>query len=101
MLIHAYLDGELDLLNTLQLEAHLRECGACAQAYNNHQALRSGITSGGFYFKPPDDLATRIHLALHGADKASHPASASVRELPARSPSHESPKRTVGRFSWA
>ena len=60
-LIHAYLDGELDLLSTLQLEAHLRECTACAQAYKNHQTLRSAMSNGGLYFKPPRDLAESIH----------------------------------------
>ena len=28
MLIHGYLDGELDLLSTLRLEAHLPECAS-------------------------------------------------------------------------
>ena len=100
-LIHAYVDGELDLLSTLQLEAHLRECAACAQAYKNHQTLRSAMSSSGLYFKPPNDLAQRIRLALHEADKAGRHPSASVRELPQRIPSQELPRRTTWRFPLA
>src|SRR2546426_10809770 len=100
-MIHAYLDGELDLLSTLQLEAHLRECAACAQAYKNHQTLRSAMSSGGLYFKPPNDLAQRVRLALHEADKAGGRASAPVRELPQRISWPQLPKRIGWRSSWA
>ena len=34
------------------------------------------MSSGKLYFKPPNDLAERIHLALHEADKAERRASA-------------------------
>src|SRR2546426_5972865 len=100
-MIHAYLDGELDLLSTLQLEAHLRECAACAQAYKNHQTLRSAMSSGGLYFKPPNDLTQRIRLALHEADQAGRRASAPVRELPQRISWRQLPKRIGWRSSWA
>src|SRR5213080_197266 len=85
-MIHAYLDGELDLLSTLQLEAHLRECTACAQAYNNHQTLRSAMSSGGLYFKPPNDLAQRIHRALQESNKIGGIVSASILEAPRQMP---------------
>jgi anti-sigma factor RsiW len=100
-LIHAYLDGELDLLSTLELESHLRECAACAQAYKNHQTLRSAMSSGGLYFKPPNDLAQRIRLALQEADQAGRHASAPVRELPQRISLQQLPKRIGWRSSWA
>jgi anti-sigma factor RsiW len=82
MLLHGYLDGELDLVNTLQLEAHLRECTSCAQVYRNNQTLRSAISEGNLYLKPPNDLFKRIHLALHEANKAEGRGSISARELP-------------------
>jgi anti-sigma factor RsiW len=80
-LIHAYLDGELDLLSTLQFEAHLRECAACEQAYKNHQTLRSAMTSGGLYFKPPRHLAQRIHRALQEPNKIGGSISTSALEV--------------------
>jgi anti-sigma factor RsiW len=83
-LIHAHLDGELDLLSTLQLEAHLRECAACAQAYKNHQNLKSAMSSGSLYYKPPHNLAQRIHLALQEPNQTGGRMSASALEVPGR-----------------
>jgi len=83
-LIQGYVDGELDLLSTLQLEAHLRECATCVQAYKNHQMLRSVMRGEGFYFNAPKDLANRIRLSLRGADEADkvgHQMPAPVREV--------------------
>ncbi len=91
-LIHGYLDGELDLLSTLRLEGHLRECATCAQVYRNHQILRSAMSSGNLYFKPPSYLAQRIHVALHEANRPEAGRSISVRELP---------RRLFWRASWA
>ena len=85
-LIHAYLDGELDLLSTLQLEAHLRECAACAQAYKNHQTLRSAMSSGGLYFKPPYHLEQRIHQALQESNQIGGRVSASALKAPRHMP---------------
>ena len=45
-LIHGYLDGELDLLSTLRVEAHLPECVSCARTHENQRALRSVMSSG-------------------------------------------------------
>ena len=69
-LIHAYLDGELDLLSALRIEAHLKECPSCAQAYENHKASSHTLKSGPFYFKASGDLEQRIRTAL----AESHPA---------------------------
>jgi anti-sigma factor RsiW len=80
-LIHGYLDGELDLLSTLRLEAHLPECASCAQTYGSHRVLRSAMGGGKLYYKPPKEFAERIHLALHEANKAERRASISVWEV--------------------
>jgi anti-sigma factor RsiW len=85
-LIHAYLDGELDLLSTLRVEAHLPECASCAQTHESHRALRSAISSGELHFKPPNGLAERIHLDLHQANKSEGRAAPSVREAAKRMP---------------
>lgn len=99
LLIHAKFDGELDLLNTLQLEAHVRECSVCAEAYENHQTLRSAITSGSFYFKAPSDLTERVHIALQEADEAGPHTLAPVDGLSAEMPPQH--RRGVQwQFSW-
>ncbi len=63
-LIHGYVDGELDLLSTLQVEAHLKECAACARAYENHKALSRALRSGPLYFRPSANLEQRIRAEL-------------------------------------
>jgi anti-sigma factor RsiW len=93
-LIQGYVDGELDLLNTLQLEAHLRECAACAEACKNHQLLRSVIRGEGFYFKAPKDLANRIRLRVHEASEANEVG----RQVPPPIP--EVPRPMRWRISW-
>jgi len=101
MLIHAYVDGELDLLSTVKLEAHLRDCTPCAQAHRHLQTLRSGISSGDVYFKAPNHLAERVRLALQEADNGEAYSSASVQEMSRRMPSQQWPKRMWWQFSWA
>jgi len=63
-LIHGFLDGELDLVSALRLEAHLKECLSCAQAYENHKALSHTLKSGPFYFRASGALERRIRTAL-------------------------------------
>jgi len=48
----------------------LPECVSCARTHENHRALRFAMISGKLQFKPPTDLAERIHLHLHQASKA-------------------------------
>ena len=62
MLIHGYLDGELDLLNTVKLEDHLRECSACAQHTRISRRCGPG-SAAGLYFKARI-ISERVHLAL-------------------------------------
>lgn len=69
-LIHAYLDGELDLIRNLEVERHLHDCQACALTFRNHQALRSAITTGSLYYHGPADLQQRVQAAVRQANPA-------------------------------
>jgi anti-sigma factor RsiW len=62
-------DDELDLVRTLHVEQHLRDCPACARAYAHQQALRSALRSGSLYFAPPEPLQQRVRAAVR---RASH-----------------------------
>jgi anti-sigma factor RsiW len=35
-LIHAYLDGELDLVRQLEIEHHLQECSGCCEVHDSY-----------------------------------------------------------------
>lgn len=69
-LINANIDGELDLVRSLEIEQHIRNCQVCSQTYKNLQALQSAISAGSVYFKPPANLRRRIRSALREAGKA-------------------------------
>jgi anti-sigma factor RsiW len=68
-LIHGYLDGELGLVRSLEIEQHFQDCQDCTQTYTNHQALRSALNSGSLYFKPPASLQKRIRSAVRTRKK--------------------------------
>jgi anti-sigma factor RsiW len=63
LLLHAYSDGELDLVRSLELEEHLKTCAACAQELREQQALRKSIHSANLYHRAPEGLRERIVAA--------------------------------------
>jgi anti-sigma factor RsiW len=63
-LIHAYMDGELDLVRNLEIEKHIRDCQSCLREYKNYKALKSAMSSGSLYFKPSAGLKRRIQSAV-------------------------------------
>jgi anti-sigma factor RsiW len=91
-LIHGYLDGELDLLSVLRLEAHLQKCTTCARAYENHKALSRTLKSGAFYFRPSGDLEQRVRAALVESNPAASRPTSSAQKAT---------WRKLPRLSWA
>src|SRR5213083_1406526 len=68
-LVHGYIDGELDLLNNLQVEEHLQNCPLCAREHQNHKTLRSALSSSSLYFNAPVSLQKRVRSSLRAASK--------------------------------
>lgn len=69
-LLDGYVDSELDLTSTLEIEKHLQTCADCAHAYNNQLALRTAIGADSLYFTPPANLRKRIQVSLRQESKA-------------------------------
>jgi len=63
-LVHAYLDGELDLVRSVEMEEHLRECGACAASYERLRALRAALSASGLRFAAPAAFVGRVRSAV-------------------------------------
>jgi anti-sigma factor RsiW len=63
-LIHAYADGELDLVKNLEIDRHLQDCPACARAHAEIQQVRKAIQEGDLYHAAPPALRSRIHGLL-------------------------------------
>jgi anti-sigma factor RsiW len=70
-LLHGYLDGELDLVRSLELEQHLQTCPSCSHTYQNQQALRAAIQTGSLHFTPPVHLQRRVRSAVRRSTHAS------------------------------
>jgi anti-sigma factor RsiW len=70
-LLHAYLDSELDLVRSLELEEHLKTCPDCAQEIWTQQTLRQGLRSANLYHRAPAGLEARIRAVLPREKKVS------------------------------
>ena len=72
-LIHAYLDGELDLARSLEIEQHLEACPACAKAYSEQKSLHLAIARSSLYYEAPNELRRNVRKALGRADGSESP----------------------------
>ena len=68
--IHAYLDGELDLARSLEVEQHIQECEVCESAYRNQTLLRSAFKDSSLYHSAPAKLEQRIRSSLRHEAKS-------------------------------
>ena len=69
-LIHGYVDGELDLTRSLEVEQHMQECQVCASAYRQQTALRSAFKNSSLYYSFPEKLEKRIRSSLRREAKS-------------------------------
>jgi anti-sigma factor RsiW len=63
-LVQAYLDRELDLPKSLEMEQHFRDCVTCSEAYQEGRRLRTTLNGGDLYFNAPPDLHERIRAVV-------------------------------------
>jgi len=68
--IHGYLDSELDVVRSLAVEQHLKDCPGCGRAYRERQSLRTAIAGGALYFEAPKGLERRVRLVVRQAGRA-------------------------------
>ena len=62
-LLHPYVDDELDLVKTLDVETHLRDCNECAGVHRNLVTLQTSVRAAPYY-RAPAGLAARIRSNL-------------------------------------
>ncbi len=65
-LLHAYVDGELDLMRSLDVERHMKACGACATARRALQSLHSTLRHSNLSYSAPASLRSRIRKEIQG-----------------------------------
>ena len=65
--LDAYVDGELELARSLELEEHLDSCSACREALNEYQLLRRLLQSEDLRLAAPRELEQKIRTDLRSA----------------------------------
>ena len=63
-LLHGYLDGELDLVRSIEIEGHLKTCPDCAQQLWSQQTMRKALRSSSLYERAPSSFAERIRASI-------------------------------------
>ena len=59
LLLHAYLDDELDAAQSAAMERHLATCAACDASRREHGRLRQALAQPALYRRAPDALRQR------------------------------------------
>lgn len=66
-LLEAYVDGQLDLVGSLEMEGHLSGCAECSRTVERHRALQSSFRDASLYFEKPKRLEGRVRSVLRAA----------------------------------
>lgn len=69
--VPGYLDGELDLSRTIEMETHLESCGDCVRELERLRALRTAIQHSSSQYAAPAGLREQIQTALRESAPAS------------------------------
>ncbi len=75
--VPGYLDGELDLSRTIEMETHLQVCAECARELERLQALRAALQRSSLAYTAPSVLRERIQSSLRASTPAEAPERAS------------------------
>ena len=81
-LIHAYLDGELDLVRNIEIAEHLRGCAACARKFEGLRAFQKVVRNSALRCEPAARFENRIRAAVRREARVdSRPLATSWRRL--------------------
>jgi anti-sigma factor RsiW len=69
--LHAYVDAELDLVTSQEIERHLRGCEDCRRVEQQIRALREALTSDAPAYRAPAHLRRNVRAALRREPKES------------------------------
>jgi len=69
-LLPAYLDGELDLMQSIEVEKHLETCDTCLQFVENERVLQTAMRTGTLYHAPRASLERSILRAVQKSERS-------------------------------
>jgi anti-sigma factor RsiW len=70
-LLHAYVDGEIDLVSGQEVQEHLRGCEDCRRSEEQIRALRDALASDAPAYRAPARLRRNVRAALRREAKES------------------------------
>lgn len=73
--LDAYVDRELDVVTSAQLERHFTECPSCRATSEAYQKLRNLVQAQIPYFRAPEELEQRIRASLHTTERKQNKSS--------------------------
>lgn len=75
LMLHGFIDGELDAAHSLEFEQHLATCLHCAGQLKRFQALKQVVSQKGVRWRAPDHVRAQVLAAIvHEAEKEARPA---------------------------
>src|SRR5262245_14736876 len=63
-LVHGYLDGELDLVGSMEMDRHVAGCQNCSGLLDAQHRLRDAVAAAGIYSFAPPALRSRVRSTL-------------------------------------
>jgi anti-sigma factor RsiW len=69
-LLHAFVDGELDLINAREVEQHLGSCEKCRNEEERIRALHEAVTNDATAYRAPAHLKRNIRAMLRREERA-------------------------------
>jgi len=72
-MLSGYMDGELDLVNRLEIERHIEICPECAHHVRNGRDVQTALHSDRLYYRAPSRLEGRVLTAVRAAERAQQP----------------------------
>jgi len=63
-IIHSYADGELDRLQSAEVQRHIDECNDCNLRYCRVISMRSSLQDASLYYRASLELKRRIKRTL-------------------------------------
>ena len=67
LLLHAYADGELDVVRSLEVEQHVKSCVACAKKMDSLKALQSAFKQSDLTYRAPVSLRRSVRQIVRPA----------------------------------
>ena len=64
LMLHGFMDGELDAAHSLELEQHLADCPHCAGRLERFRALKQVISQQGVRWRTPDHVRAQVLAAI-------------------------------------